>query len=1170
MICDPFCVMPFSFPTTDGKMVELVLQGNREFVDAARATALLAPYEASTSFYRISLRDKSYSLEASHVLAAFLKTIPHGLRVADLADMIAGRPEDEALLVLENVCQALRGHQLLEIDLSDNALGSKGVRACYGVLLEQQHLERLFLCNNGLSADSAQVIADVLLFRGKDVPTKLKTFHFYNNMSGDGGAKALATLLPHCPELEDLRFSTTRSQREGCRVFAAALGSLRNLKRVDLSDNTFGDEGATVLAAGLGLQAQLEVLNLRDASIGDDGFIAIADALVANGVNGIRVLDVSGNDLTEASMAALGRLVKALPLLEELRIEENEIGSAGATTLARALHAASVGRHLRVFQSNTNEIASVGGAYLAAALVAKPALGRVELDGNMFSDDAVAKLEAAFGDRLVEMEDNMDDDDEADEDLNDVDFSDDEEVPAADVDAVTVALAATSLATEATLAFDAKREVVDAARAEALLAPFRGQSQFHTISLRGKSYTLDGARVMASYLSTLKGLQVADLADIIAGRPEEEALEVLSVVCEALKGHVLDTIDLSDNALGEKGVRACFAILIPQPRLKHLLFENNGISAAAAAVIAKEVVLQTPVATLETFSFFNNMSGHDGCLAIANMLPGCPHLKTLRYASARAGIEASTALAVAIGSHLTELESLDLSDCSFDDAGVVALTAALRKQRKLKVLKLRDASLGPEGAVAVVKALDGVRLTSLDLSGNELEDEGMGNLANGPHSLEAQTELKVLRLDENECTSAGLAVFADEIRACLLQLEELSLCGNEITASGAISLVKTGLQTKAQLTRLHLDANMISAVGLAKLKELLSAVGKSHVLGPMDENDDEAESSDDDDLKTGEVVAIKRLKTLFPTWEECLQLRELRSLKVLRHDNIIQLKEVIRDKAQLYFVFEYMDTSLFLWMRANGPCTNESHVRTIMNQLFAGLAYMHKHGFFHRDIKPENCLLSGDKNLKIADLGQAREIRSRPPFTDYVSTRWYRSPELLLRAAAYNSPIDLWACGCIMAELFLGKPLFAGTSEADQMCRICSVLGTPTKESWPEGVSMVAHMQFKFPKCPSVPLKQLIPNASPAAIQLMVDLLQYDSARRPTAAQALQYRFFSPTTARAEPPKEPAKVPSPEKAETKRHFWEPKIDDEWKYIPQPEKTSPKARKPAATVDAGPP
>jgi serine/threonine protein kinase len=265
-------------------------------------------------------------------------------------------------------------------------------------------------------------------------------------------------------------------------------------------------------------------------------------------------------------------------------------------------------------------------------------------------------------------------------------------------------------------------------------------------------------------------------------------------------------------------------------------------------------------------------------------------------------------------------------------------------------------------------------------------------------------------------------------------------------------------------------------------------------------------------LKTnGEIVAIKKMKTFFPTWEECLQLRELKSLKVLRHENIIQLKEVIRDKEELYFVFEYMKSSLFKLIHesfTNGKHLQENQIRSIMYQLFSGLAHMHKHGFFHRDIKPENLLVQ-DEILKIADLGQAREIRSRPPFTDYVSTRWYRSPELLLRSTMYNSPIDMWACGCIMAELFLQSPLFPGTSEADQMCRICKVLGTPTKENWPEGINMVNQMvQFKFPKCAAVHLTSVIPTASKAALQLISELLVYDPSRRLTASQALQHRYF--------------------------------------------------------------
>lgn len=102
-------------------------------------------------------------------------------------------------------------------------------------------------------------------------------------------------------------------------------------------------------------------------------------------------------------------------------------------------------------------------------------------------------------------------------------------------------------------------------------------------------------------------------------------------------------------------------------------------------------------------------------------------------------------------------------------------------------------------------------------------------------------------------------------------------------------------------------------------------------------------------------------------------------------------------------------------------------------------------GFFHRDLKPENLLCNGAELIKIADFGLAREIRSRPPYTDYVSTRWYRAPEILLRSTTYNSPIDIWAVGCIAAECYTLRPLFPGNSEIDQLFRICSVLGTPTK-----------------------------------------------------------------------------------------------------------------------------
>ncbi|KAK6094484.1 Serine/threonine protein kinase [Batrachochytrium dendrobatidis] len=203
-----------------------------------------------------------------------------------------------------------------------------------------------------------------------------------------------------------------------------------------------------------------------------------------------------------------------------------------------------------------------------------------------------------------------------------------------------------------------------------------------------------------------------------------------------------------------------------------------------------------------------------------------------------------------------------------------------------------------------------------------------------------------------------------------------------------------------------------------------------------------------ENLESGETVAIKKMKKNYYRWDECLSLREVKSLKKLNnHVNIIRLKEVLREHDKLYFVFEYADGNLYQKMRnQNGVLFTESTIKAYTFQVLHGLAYMHKHGFFHRDMKPENLLLVGDI-VKIADFGLARETRSLPPYTEYVSTRWYRAPEVLLRSTHYSSPIDIWAVGAIMAELFTLKPLFPGASEIDEIFRVCSICGTPTAES---------------------------------------------------------------------------------------------------------------------------
>ncbi|KAM7490912.1 hypothetical protein LguiA_033833 [Lonicera macranthoides] len=259
--------------------------------------------------------------------------------------------------------------------------------------------------------------------------------------------------------------------------------------------------------------------------------------------------------------------------------------------------------------------------------------------------------------------------------------------------------------------------------------------------------------------------------------------------------------------------------------------------------------------------------------------------------------------------------------------------------------------------------------------------------------------------------------------------------------------------------------------------------------------------------QTGEIVAIKKMKRKYYSWEECINLREVKSLRKMSHPNIVKLKEVIRENDILYFVFEYMDFNLYQLMKDRAKLFSESEIRNWCFQVFQGLAYMHQRGYFHRDLKPENLLVTKER-IKIADFGLAREISSQPPYTEYVSTRWYRAPEVLLQSPTYGSAVDMWAMGAIMAELFNLHPLFPGSSEADEIYKICSVIGSPAELEWAEGIELANAINYQFPQLAGVHLSVLIPSASKDAISLITSLCSWDPCKRPTALEVLQHPFF--------------------------------------------------------------
>ncbi|KAG2223959.1 hypothetical protein INT45_013416, partial [Circinella minor] len=224
-----------------------------------------------------------------------------------------------------------------------------------------------------------------------------------------------------------------------------------------------------------------------------------------------------------------------------------------------------------------------------------------------------------------------------------------------------------------------------------------------------------------------------------------------------------------------------------------------------------------------------------------------------------------------------------------------------------------------------------------------------------------------------------------------------------------------------------------------------------------------------------EIVAIKIMKKT--SKGDCTNAREYRTLKNLaQHPNIVKLHDSYTGPTkELYFIMEYMNGGnlyqLIKQRREAEQPLEHSKVRSILRQTLTALAHLHQQGIFHRDMKPENLLIgynsnsnkqtmklhdnqqtssdNGDEDddvmiIKLADFGLAREIKSKPPYTEYVSTRWYRAPEVLLHATQYSDPVDLWAIGAIFAELVALKPIFPGRSEIDQLYRICQILGSPS------------------------------------------------------------------------------------------------------------------------------
>lgn len=239
-------------------------------------------------------------------------------------------------------------------------------------------------------------------------------------------------------------------------------------------------------------------------------------------------------------------------------------------------------------------------------------------------------------------------------------------------------------------------------------------------------------------------------------------------------------------------------------------------------------------------------------------------------------------------------------------------------------------------------------------------------------------------------------------------------------------------------------------------------------------------------------------------------IREISLMKELRHENIVALHDVIHTENKLMLVFEYMDKDLKKYMDARGqhgqldPVT----IKSFMQQLLRGIAFCHENRVLHRDLKPQNLLINSKGQLKLGDFGLARAFGIPVnTFSNEVVTLWYRAPDVLLGSRTYNTSIDIWSAGCIMAEMYTGRPLFAGTTNDDQLQKIFRLMGTPSERSWP-GISAYPEYKANFHVYATQDMRLFLPQIDPVGLELLRSMLQLRPELRISAPDALRHPWF--------------------------------------------------------------
>lgn len=275
-------------------------------------------------------------------------------------------------------------------------------------------------------------------------------------------------------------------------------------------------------------------------------------------------------------------------------------------------------------------------------------------------------------------------------------------------------------------------------------------------------------------------------------------------------------------------------------------------------------------------------------------------------------------------------------------------------------------------------------------------------------------------------------------------------------------------------------------------------------------------------IENGKIYALKQMD--IPDDNEGIQassIREICILRELRHPNIIQLSDVIFVYPKITLVLEYCLCDLKQYIKKN-PNLLPNTIQRFCREILLGIEYLHDKHILHRDLKPQNLLVSLENQIKISDFGLSR-IENIPvkKYAHEAASLWYRSPDAILGSTNYKFSLDMWAVGCILAEMVLENPLFRGNSINNQMDKIFRILGYPTQESWPsmELYPLTNSIIQKIPNKTDYESKSfddfleknqiLMQKLGKNGVSLLKSLLEYEPSRRITARQALQHPYFT-------------------------------------------------------------